>query len=976
MTKIKLHLRSLSATLLILLFAGHPVLADDTEVLIGSGGQAWAKPNVLFIMDTSGSMGNNIAGDTATATDPSRLSIVQSVFEDLMNNNSGFNVGLMRFDSSGNGGFFVRPMQELNSTSRAGIISTSNDFTAGGNTPLSETLYEAARFYGGLSVDFGDSSNPDTNHADVFTGNNYDTPISSECQANYVVLLTDGEPTSDTGADDDISTDFLGGTSCTDNCLDEVAGYLHTQDQSTGGNSIAGTQTVDTFTIGFTTDQALLLATGLAGGGTPTFDANGDADGGNNHYTTANNETQLSNAFATILDTITDTNDSFSPPALAANSFNGISHHNRLYFALFEPAGAPKWTGNVKPYALNDNFQLVDAEDPPRPAIDARGFFLEASRSFWSSSDDGVNIITGGANDKLPSEATRNIYTYTGDYDTVGSLELNNASNALTTADTSDLTTDMLGLSNANATLLAAEFEDVVSAARSAKLGAPLHSEPALVTYGGTETDPDLTLFVATNDGFLHAIDASDGDGEETFSFIPQELLPNLADLTNTTGNIVYGLDGDITTWVKESRLDTDNTIEASEGDHVYVYVGMRRGGNNYYALDVTTRSAPVLKWVIKGGTGGTTGFEELGQSWSKPTLTSIKYGADTKKVLIFAGGYDNAQDANPLNNVAGNNDSIGRAIFIVDADDGTLLWSAGPTISTTANLKLAELTHSIPSDVRLLDSNLDGYTDRLYVGDMRGQVFRFDFQATTTGVSGTGVRLASLGGSSEADNRRFFYPPDVVVTQNQSTYISLNIGSGYRAHPLNPLLANGNVGDLVDDRFYSLRDPYVIENVPTTFTTITNASSSLLDVTNLPVLNPTNTTNLNNLNGWYITLAGDGEKVLAQSVTLNGEIFFTTYTPPESVAASSCAPPPGTGRLYLVSLFDASPVIDQNADSDTDDLGDRIKELDRPGIPPAPNVMFHKGSDDNVTIVRCVGTECEESETGVQIQKTYWLDN
>ena len=180
MTKIKFQLRSLSATLLVLLFAGHPVLADDTEVLIGPGGQAWAKPNVLFIMDTSGSMGDNIAAGTPTATAPSRLSSVQDVFENLMNNNSGFNVSLMRFDNGGNGGYFVTPMQELNTSSRAGIIAASDAFTAGGNTPLSETLYEAARFYGGLSVDHGDSSNPDTNHADVFTGANYDTPISSQ----------------------------------------------------------------------------------------------------------------------------------------------------------------------------------------------------------------------------------------------------------------------------------------------------------------------------------------------------------------------------------------------------------------------------------------------------------------------------------------------------------------------------------------------------------------------------------------------------------------------------------------------------------------------------------------------------------------------------------------------------------------------------------------------------------------------------
>ncbi|MDT8385065.1 MAG: PilC/PilY family type IV pilus protein [Gammaproteobacteria bacterium] len=943
------HLRSLSATLLVLLCAGHPVLADDTEVLIGPGGQAWAKPNVLFIMDTSGSMGTNIAGGVATAADPSRLSIVQGVFADLMNTNSGFNVALMRFDASGNGGYFVTPMQELNDSTRSSIITASNNLSDGGNTPLSETLYEAARYYGGLTVDYGDSSTPGINHADVFSGNNYDSPITSQCQANYIVLLTDGEPTSDTNANDNIRDNFLNGTACTNNCLDEVAGYLHTADQN---STIPDTQTVETYTIGFTTNQALLQDTATAGGGA---------------YITANNAQDLSAAFATILDTITDTNDSFSPPALAANSFSGVSHHNRLHFALFEPAAAPQWPGNVKPYAIDDNFQLVDADN--QPAVDTRGFFVDTSRSFWSNSDDGDSIAAGGANGQLPAAASRKLYTYTSGYSSSGVPDvpaLSAATNALKNDIASNLTAAMLGLSNPDATALEAEFTSVLDTIRASKIGAPLHSQPAMVTYGGTEASPDLTLFVATNDGFLHALNA--GSGVEQFAFIPKELLPNLPTLTRNTGSHPHGLDGDISVWVKESN-DDDQTIEATEGDHVFVYVGMRRGGNNYYALDVTNRDAPTLKWVIQGGAGGTPGFEELGQSWSRPTLTSIQYGASSKKVLIFAGGYDTAQDANPLNA----DDSIGRAIFVVDADTGSRLWWAGPA-GSAADVELATLTNSIPSEVRLLDSNLDGHTDRLYVGDMRGQLFRFDLAATASSMTGTGVRLANLGGNTEADNRRFYYPPDAVVTRHQGTYVSLNIGSGYRAHPLNPLNPNGTAGPRVNDRFYSLRDPYVVSPVPDPYTSLTHGN--LFDATSSLVTSPADIASLASASGWYLTLgSGNGEKVLAPAITINGEVFFTTYTPPTSVALSSCAPPPGTGSLYRVSLFNASPVIDVNADGDLDDLTDRSLDLPRPGIPPAPAAVFHKNSSGKVELGLCVGTDCEEMPNAIQMQETYWTD-
>lgn len=973
MTKPTFHLRSMGATLLVLLFAGHPVLADDTEVLIGPGGQAWAKPNVLFIMDTSGSMANNVAGNLPTGTEQSRLEIVQEVFEDLMTTNSGFNVALMRFDDGAQGGYFVTPMQELNTTTRQSIIDASDNFTADGNTPLAETLYEAARFYGGLSVDYGgrNTVGPGSNHADVFTGSNYDSPISSQCQANYVVLLTDGVPRSDNDADSNISTDFLGGSTCADNnCLDEVAGYLHNTDQS----NISGAQTVDTYTIGFATNQALLEAAAMAGGGTAT------AGGGNDHYIVANDAAQLSSAFTTILDSITDTNDTFSPPALAANTFSGVSHHNRLYFALFEPSAAPKWNGNVKPYALNDDFDLIDADN--QVAVDARGFFLDTSRSFWSAADDGDNIASGGANAKLPNAAARKLYTYTGGYDLANLVPdtpaISAATNALKNIASSDLEASMLGLINADPIALDAEFTSVIDTIRAGNIGAPLHSQPALVTYGGTETDPDLTLFVATNDGFLHALDASDDDGREQFAFIPKELLSNLPTIAGTTGSHPYGLDGDISVWLKESN-DTDDTIEVADGDHVYVYVGMRRGGNNYYALDVTDRTAPTLKWAIKGGVGGTAGFEELGQSWSKPTLTSIQYGASSKKVLIFSGGYDVAQDANPLNT----DDSIGRAIFIVDADTGERLWWAGPT-GSGADFELATLTNSIPSDVRLFDSNLDGDTDRLYVGDMRGQIFRFDFAATATDMSGTGLRLANLGGSTEADNRRFFYPPDLVITNHQGTYISLNIGSGYRAHPLNPVNANGTPGARVNDRFYSLRDPYVVGAIPagTIVTTITDGvSGNLFDATSSLVTSTADITSLANSSGWYITLGnGSGEKVLASSLTINGEIFFTTYTPPASVTRTDCAPPPGIGRLYRVSLFNAAPppeVVPPGTGTPppAPTIDDRITTLNRPGIPSTPTSVFRENGNGNIEIGNCEGTECEGMDNAIKLKETYWTD-
>ena len=95
----------------------------------------------------------------------------------------------------------------------------------------------------------------------------------------------------------------------------------------------------------------------------------------------------------------------------------------------------------------------------------------------------------------MPAAADRNLYTYTGTYSDTGvpvTPALTAATNALkdSTSD-SALTAAMLGLGNT------ADSDDVINATRESKLNDPLHSKPALVTYGGTKEAPEMTLFVA-----------------------------------------------------------------------------------------------------------------------------------------------------------------------------------------------------------------------------------------------------------------------------------------------------------------------------------------------------------------------------------------------------------------------------------------------------------------------------------------------
>src|SRR5690554_828673 len=116
----------------------------------------------------------------------------------------------------------------------------------------------------------------------------------------------------------------------------------------------------------------------------------------------------------------------------------------------------------------------------------------------------------------------------------------------------------------------------------------PLHSTPVLLNYGELTIDgkkvPDSTLYIGTNSGYLHAFDTNVNAPKERFAFIPKELLPVATKYYENTGKKKYGLDGHISVW----HVDTNKDTIINNSEKAYLYVGMRRGGSSYYALDVS----------------------------------------------------------------------------------------------------------------------------------------------------------------------------------------------------------------------------------------------------------------------------------------------------------------------------------------------------------------------------------------------------
>lgn len=487
-------------------------------------------------------------------------------------------------------------------------------------------------------------------------------------------------------------------------------------------------------------------------------------------------------------------------------------------------------------------------------------------------------------------------------------------------------------------------------------IGDPLHSNPTVVTYGeagatADEVTASSLVFFGTNEGFLHAIDTETGD--EEYAFMPRELLSQAGILfsNNTLArNEIkpYGLDGDITLRVIDNN---NNGLIESGSDVAQLYVGMRRGGRNYYSLDVSSKADPKFKWSILGGSGD---FTELGQTWSKPIPTKIKVGTDASKdVLVFGGGYDPAQDDTNIRSA----DTMGRAIYIIDADTGALIWSGGKYGATTPSAKhydFSDMDYSIPANLAVVNDQQTGYMSQIYVGDMGGQLWRFDINngSVLDDLVDGGV-IANFAGDTARHARRFYASPDLSLSKEDGELkMNIAIGSGYRAHPLN---------EKIDDRFFVVRYPYkgygdnygrkVTVGTTDSYPVITELD--LYDATDNLVAEGDDTDaereDLADAEGWYIDLEDSGEKVLDQSSTFQGVVRFVSYVP--GMSAGPCDPNLGTSFFYAVNLLDGTPFEDlHEGEPDSYKKDFRKQEVPTPGIAAPVSTIFVK-NEGNGTI-------------------------
>jgi type IV pilus assembly protein PilY1 len=492
--------------------------------------------------------------------------------------------------------------------------------------------------------------------------------------------------------------------------------------------------------------------------------------------------------------------------------------------------------------------------------------------------------------------------------------------------------------------------------------GDVLHSRPAVINYGGTT---GVVVFYGANDGLFRAVNGNQPPasnaapapmgfctvsstcaiggvppGGELWSFVPSEFYSKLQRL-HTNSPIVKlpstptGLSP--TPQPKDYFFDGTPSVYQN-GNTAYIFLAARRGGPVLYALDVSSPTAPKFMWKH---TNQDAGFSDLGQTWSQPKLAFLPCRQNPNfnpltcnpsatppldpgyPVLIFGAGYDPNEDIEPPAT-----DTMGRGIFIVDAVTGNLLWTAksgGSTDSCSGDpCMLQSMTYAVAADVTLVDRDFDGFIDRVYAADVGGNIWRVDLQPTS-GAPNFGpstwqtTLLAALGGTGTT-KRKFFFPPDVVLTKRFDAVVAV---TGDREHPLASQQANSIV-----NRFYMIKDTNVGMSA-TGWTAMRDDTSSTADAQPASLFNATSSTYDGSLGGFYVTLLGLdangnsslGEKGVNAPTTVSGLVRFGTNqaTPP---SASSCRANLGTARNYAVNFLTGEKTL---------------TVLDGGGLPPSP---------------------------------------
>ena len=537
------------------------------------------------------------------------------------------------------------------------------------------------------------------------------------------------------------------------------------------------------------------------------------ATNGHGLYLTSDNASELAAALDSAIADIIEKSYSFTSPTVPSLMASG---GDVLYQASFEPSNNAFWKGHLYAYSIDCSGTITNPDDP-----------------LWDAGDK--------LRDRAPNDRT--IYTVKNN----ARVEFNN--NYISAADlgvADDTERDKLINYVRGIDSYDDDGDGETTDERSWKLGDIFHSGPVIVGapkrfyfdsgYSGTgefyESKKNRTkiILAGANDGMLHAFRAS--DGVELWAFIPWNLISQLKYMRTAHTFFV-----DLPVRVEDVWFGTGDGTEKSATEwHTIAIVGERQGGNQFNALDITDTTSPSWLWS----------YDTSGETWGRPAINRVNIDDKEVWVVIMSGGYDFAGIK-------------GKSIYIVNAQTGANIWS------------YTSMDDSAPAPPYAVDIDFDGFIDRIYLGDLDGNMYRFSVHDKDT--------------ANWFDSKLFDAPSgqiQPVYTQAVGSFDTQNnlwiyFGTGDKS---DPTAANAQ------ESFFAIK-----EGCPYDGSSCTDYSLGNLENYTYASGEVTN-------QGWYINMTGHGEKILSPPTVFGGVVYFTTYTPSQSEDPCEAG---GSSTLYGV---------------------------------------------------------------------------
>ena len=609
-------------------------------------------------------------------------------------------------------------------------------------------------------------------------------------------------------------------------------------------------------------------------------------------YLSAQDPEELVSAFTDVVNSVLDRTGSFATAALNSGT---ISSDTALFFARFT---TNDWTGNLiaQPISDGSNCGPVALGNICPSAWDAAckltgGFCSEVGKRVSKTKpSDRVIITRDEDNNPKPFRW--------------GSLKAGGTQRASLNQ------SDNLGGKRLNY-LRGARGQEVAKGKggsfrnRKSVLGDVISSIPTYVgppsrfyfsstdfpegsSYGifkETYKNRDPMVYVGSNGGMLHGFKTA--NGREKLAYVPAVIFDNLWELSKADYSHRNFVDGPI----------TENDVYYSGAWHSLLVSGLGTGGQAYFALDITApadfteaNAAAIARWEFTDSDDA-----DLGYSFSKPSLVRLANG----KWGVIVGNGLNSTKAD------GNASSTGNAvIFILDAETGAVIKKLDTKEGTADDPQGLSRPNGIIG-TSVVDEDGDFIADRLYAGDLFGNVWAFDLSNSNTGqwvsAYGSGNNPQPLF-SAEASSLAQPITSDLKVKRHPSSDgFLVYFGTG-------KYLGKSDLTDSSQQTFYAIWDRMSNNSngftrsrlLPQTVSVHNTVSTDLRArvVSKNPITwdNGVNPVATDEKLGWYIDLPETGERVHQAPILRDGRVIFVTVTP----ASDPCA---GEGTSWLMEV-------------------------------------------------------------------------